>query len=73
MNNAVFRKTMENVRNHRDIKVIISEAKQNYLVSEPSYYKTKNFSQSWSAKDSLGENHKDSSKQHINLKITAKI
>ena len=46
MNNAVFRKTMENVRNHRDINVIISEAKQNYLVSEPSYYKTKNFSQS---------------------------
>ena len=46
MNNAVFRKTMENVRNHRDIKVIISEVKQNYLVSEPSYYKTKNFSQS---------------------------
>ena len=37
---------MENVRNHRDIKVIISEVKQNYLVSEPSYYKTKNFSQS---------------------------
>ena len=60
MNNAVFRKTMENVRNHRDIKVIISESKWNYLVSEPNYYKTKNFSGSLSAKDSLRENHEDS-------------
>ena len=31
MNNAVFRKTMENVRKHRDIKPT-----RNYLVSEPN-------------------------------------
>ena len=73
MNNAVFGKTMENVRNHREIKVIKSEAKWNYLVSEPNCYKTKNFSESLSAKDSLRENHKDPWKQQINLKLTAKI
>ena len=37
MNNAVFRKTMENVRNHRDIKLVITNKRRNYLVSEPNY------------------------------------
>ena len=44
MSNAVFRKTMENVRKHRNIKLIITERRRIYLVSEP-YYHTKKFSQ----------------------------
>ena len=34
MNNAVFEKTMKNVRNHRDIKLATTEARRNYIVSE---------------------------------------
>ena len=43
MNNAVFGKTMENVRKHRDIKLITTERRRNYLVSEPNYHTTKFF------------------------------
>ena len=41
MNNAVFGKTMENVRKKRDIKLIITNRRINYLVSEPNYHTTK--------------------------------
>ena len=44
MNNSVFGKTMENVRKHRDIKLVIAEERRNKLVSEPNYYTTKHFS-----------------------------
>ena len=44
MNNAVFRKRMENVRKHRDIKLVTIDKKRNQLVSEPNYHITKNFS-----------------------------
>ena len=43
MNNSVFGKTMENVRKQRDIKLVTTEAKNNYLVSEPNYHITKLF------------------------------
>ena len=36
MNNAVFGKTMENIRKHRDIKLITTDKKRNKLVSEPN-------------------------------------
>ena len=45
MNNAVFRKKMENVRKHRDIKLVTIERIKNYLVSEPSYHTTKLFTE----------------------------
>ena len=43
MNNAVFRKTMENVQNHRDIKIVTTNRQRNRLVSEPNYHTTKYF------------------------------
>ena len=46
MNNAVFGKTMENVRKHRDIKLVTTDKRRNQLVSEPNYYTTKYFSES---------------------------
>ena len=45
MNNSVFRKTMENVRKHRDIKLVTTEEKRIKLVSEPNYHTTKQFSE----------------------------
>ena len=38
MNNSVFRKTMENIRKHRDIKLVTTEKKRSKLVSEPNYH-----------------------------------
>ena len=45
MNNSVFGKTMENVRNHRDIKLVTTNERRNKLVSEPNYHTTKHFSE----------------------------
>ena len=44
MNNPVFRKTIENVRRKRDIKLVTTKRK-NYLVSEPNYHTTKFFTE----------------------------
>ena len=45
MNNAVFGKTMENVRKHRDIKLVTKDKRRNQLVSEPNYHAIKGFSE----------------------------
>ena len=45
MNNAILGKTMENVRKHRDIKLVTTERRRNYLVSEPNYHTTKFFTE----------------------------
>ena len=45
MNNAVFGKTMENVKKHRDIKLVTTDKRRNQLVSEPNYDTAKYFSE----------------------------
>ena len=46
INNAVFEKIVENVRKHRGIKVVKTERRRNYLVSESNYHTTKLFIES---------------------------
>ena len=41
MNNTVFGKTMENIRNHRDIKLVTSGKQRSILASEPNYHLSK--------------------------------
>ena len=50
MNNAVFGKTTENVRKHqtchnRNIKLVTTERRRNYLISEPSFHSNKFFTE----------------------------
>ena len=45
MNNAVFGKAMENVRKHRDIKLVTTDKRRNQLVTEPNYHAIKWFSE----------------------------
>ena len=45
MNNVVFWKAMVNMRKHRDIKLVTTEAKGNYLVSESNHHTSKFFSE----------------------------
>ena len=43
MNNAVFGKTMQNMRKRRDIKLVTTERRRNYLVLEPNFHTTNFF------------------------------
>ena len=45
MNNSAFGKTMENVRKHRDIRLVTTDKRINQLVSEPNYHTSKHFSE----------------------------
>ena len=45
MNSAVFGKTMENVRKHRDIKLATTDKRRNQLASDPNYHTAKYFSE----------------------------
>ena len=43
MNNTLFRKAIGNLRKHRDIKLVPTEKRRNYFVSESNYHTTKFF------------------------------
>ena len=45
INNRVFGKSMKNLRKYRDIKLVTTEKRRNYLVSEPNYHTTKFFTE----------------------------
>ena len=45
MNNAVSRETMENIRKHRDIKLVPTEKRRSYLLSEQNCHITKFFTE----------------------------
>ena len=45
INSSVFGKTMENVRKHRDIKLVATDKRIDQLVLEPNYHTTKWFSE----------------------------
>ena len=45
MDNTVFGITMENMRKHRNINLVTTERRRNYLVSERNYYITKCFTE----------------------------
>ena len=45
MNNSLFGKSMENVRNYRDIELVTTNKQRNKLVSEPNFASSKRFSE----------------------------
>ena len=68
INNAVFVKIMGNVRKHRDIKLVTTERRRIYLVSEPNYYTTEFFTENL-----LEIEMKKKQKKQIYLKINLSI
>ena len=45
MENGKWKKTIENVRKHRDIKLVTTDKRKNQLTSEPNYHTSKYFSE----------------------------
>ena len=45
INIAVFQKTIENLRKHGDFRLVTTERRRNYLVSEPNYHTTEFFTE----------------------------
>ena len=45
MYDGFFRKTIENMRKHRDIKLVTTERRMSYLVSEPNFHTVKFFTE----------------------------
>lgn len=78
LNNSTFGKTIGNVRNHRDIKLVTTNKKRNKMVSEPNFHSTKHFSEELlkiktkekKCKSSIFWNTEDKTKQIKNSLVT---
>ena len=46
---------MENVRKHRDTKLVTTDKRRNYLVSEPNFHTAKFFAKSFKKRDKKSE------------------
>ena len=69
MNNSVFGKTMENVKKHRDIKLVTTDKRRNQLDSEPNYHATKWFPQYLLAIETKGTKVKMNKPVYLGLSI----
>ena len=70
MNNAVFGKTMENVRKHWDIKLVKTDKRRNQLASKPNYHTTtKYFSENMMAIEMKKQKQKWISRSILYLNI----
>ena len=72
MNDAVFGKTMENVRKHWDIKLVTTDERRDQLVSEPNYNTTKYFSEDLSANEMKRAKLKMNKSVYLGFSILAK-
>ena len=62
MNNEVFEKTIENMRKNRGIKLVTTEQRRIYLITEPKYHATKHFSENWLAIEMKNNNNNNNKK-----------
>ena len=69
MNSSVFGETMENVRKHRDIKLVTTDERRNKLVSEHNYHTTKCFSEDFLATEMKRLKVKMNKPLHLGLSI----
>ena len=69
LNNSVFGKTMENVRKHRDIKLVTKDKRRDQLVLEPNYHTIKGFSENLAAIEMKKAKVKMNKPVHLGLSI----
>ena len=69
MNNSVFGKTMKNVRKHRDIKLVTTDIRKAYLLSESNFQTLKCFSECFLAIQMKKIKVKMNKPEHLGLSI----
>ena len=71
MNNSVFGKTMENIRNYGDIKLVNTDKRSKKLVSQPNYYihkKRSEFGDKRNEKKKKSKDDEDYISWHVNIR-----